>query len=621
MLSNKLLLGLQQGTTTTTTTTILPEGVSFDGSTDYLSRSSDLVGNVDSKTFTFSCWVYPDVVTYNWFSGYETGARNNTSVNRVVLRVNQDRSYKILVWNSQETIILNAYTSPFSVPRNTWSNIIVSLDSSNSANRNVYINDTLASVTWATYTDTLLPFSQNNKHSVGIDSHYSERVDGKQRLSHLFLDYTYRDLSIEANRRLFITADGKPASGLETLNPILYLPMKDKATAHINLGTGGDFVQNGLIETADRGANQDNCKASLFDGSDDSLVNTSISFGSAGDVAIVAFSISCPSTSSSIFGLQSTNNDTTYPRMRFYGDSSDYLRWLIEDSTGINLNLTLNNTQIPLDRVLNVAISIDMADNLKTKVYINGLDYTDITQTHNGRAIDWPAFVTMFIGKDYGANTSTDQTIGELYFDTNYIDLATNNPFWDSDTNKPIPVRTAMANLGSNPLICMPIDASNPTKNYGSGGDFVLNGGGLTGARGASEEITRSIVVDATNYLTGNITCASLVKWVSTDSGTTWTVSYTNNETVTSIGNGINNGMVAYYLGFSDVIDWTLESNKNMVTNQLGYPRAFSDVVKDSGWTPVLGLGFKDTSNFGLNDYGADYVMTGVITAGADVAI
>ena len=35
-----------------------PEGVSFDGSSDYLSRSSDLTGNADGKTFTFSAWVY-----------------------------------------------------------------------------------------------------------------------------------------------------------------------------------------------------------------------------------------------------------------------------------------------------------------------------------------------------------------------------------------------------------------------------------------------------------------------------------------------------------------------------------------------------------------------------------
>jgi hypothetical protein len=32
----------------------LPVGVDFDGTNDYLSRSSDLVGNADGKTFTFS---------------------------------------------------------------------------------------------------------------------------------------------------------------------------------------------------------------------------------------------------------------------------------------------------------------------------------------------------------------------------------------------------------------------------------------------------------------------------------------------------------------------------------------------------------------------------------------
>ena len=57
---------------------------------------------------------------------------------------------------------------------------------------------------------------------------------------------------------------------------------------------------------------------------------------------------------------------------------------------------------------------------------------------------------------------------------------------------RPRPVREVMELLGSNPLICMPIDASNPEKNYGTGGDFTLNGGGLQGSRGMSEYITRS---------------------------------------------------------------------------------------------------------------------------------
>ena len=39
-------------------TTEVPEAVDFDGVDDYLSRDSDLVGNSDSKTFTFSGWIY-----------------------------------------------------------------------------------------------------------------------------------------------------------------------------------------------------------------------------------------------------------------------------------------------------------------------------------------------------------------------------------------------------------------------------------------------------------------------------------------------------------------------------------------------------------------------------------
>ena len=41
------------------------EAVSFDRTNDYLSRSSDLTGNADSKTFTFSCWFYKSTAAIN----------------------------------------------------------------------------------------------------------------------------------------------------------------------------------------------------------------------------------------------------------------------------------------------------------------------------------------------------------------------------------------------------------------------------------------------------------------------------------------------------------------------------------------------------------------------------
>ena len=52
------LLAVSSGDIAGGTSVAAPEGVDFDGVNDYLSRSSDLVGNVNSKTFTFSCWFY-----------------------------------------------------------------------------------------------------------------------------------------------------------------------------------------------------------------------------------------------------------------------------------------------------------------------------------------------------------------------------------------------------------------------------------------------------------------------------------------------------------------------------------------------------------------------------------
>ena len=82
-------------------------------------------------------------------------------------------------------------------------------------------------------------------------------------LAHVFLDYTYRDLSVTSNRRLFIDANGGSTSPstLSALSPVLYLPMTTDYAVGKNLGTGGDFsatgsptiVQSGTEYVADSG--------------------------------------------------------------------------------------------------------------------------------------------------------------------------------------------------------------------------------------------------------------------------------------------------------------------------------------------------------------------------------
>jgi hypothetical protein len=470
--------------------TVKPEGVSFDNSTDYLSRSADLTGNINSKTFTFSCWAYVTSTTQiplyslNSYTRFEFSGRGLT-INAYA----PGSSTRVLLFEPS-----GAYL-PF---RNNWVHIIVSCDMANSSRRHAYFNDK-SSGTWVQYTNSLIDFTRTPKY---VHSLAGGALSKANRLSNLYLDYTYRDLSIEANRRLFITEDLKPANGLGSLSPILYLPMKDPSTAHINQGTGGNFTPNGTLATADRGANQDNCVASEFDGVNDYLSSTGIGASDSKQFTIrFSFKKLSSSNETSVFSL---HNGVTFYNKKLsiivspYGSGFSLMaNGYLDNGTlifGTSYLVTATSYGIEYD----VALSIDLVDSTKSKISINGIVSSITLSTCVNTNFQFSNATEIAIGR-YNNGVIFNGTIGELYFDTNYIDLSTNNPFWDSDTNKPIPVRKAISNLGSNPLICMPISADNPTLNLGSGGDFTLNGGELIGARGASEYVARTFKGDGSS--------------------------------------------------------------------------------------------------------------------------
>ena len=543
---------------------VMPEGVDFDGVNDYLSRGTDLVGNVDSKTFTFSCWVYSSssASTHYLYTNID-GVSFNGSLWIRTIRVDNRRVLDIRAWNDGGTQILGVGTSSggdedFAI--NTWTHILLSVDMANSSKRSLYINDVLEPITWGIYVDDSIKFT-SAKHLFGKYDLYALN-DAKFRASNLFLDYTYRDLSIEANRRLFITADGKPADGLASLNPILYLPMTDAATAHQNLGTGGNFVQNGTLATSDRGANQDNCVSSYFDGVDDTMLG---SFMRTGTDIILSFNFVHKLNNSIICGE--------------YNDASNRWQILIE-GTAINISQVVGGTSkgnntIYLGKIVvgkNYSVQI-MLTYTTRQCWVNGIAQPLYTQTQDYLV---PAIAGKFgIGSVGGQYIYDQHDLGEFYADDVYIDLATNNPFWDSETNKPVPVRKAMANLGSNPLICMPIDASNPTKNYGSGGDFVLNGGGLVGARGASEFIARGVYTASTVTNQG-LSIASLGGSATTDNLSAViifkTAIVTNNQSIFSTYNGVLNKTIAFGVESSTFLKFQLGAISGNIRWSQGYP-------------------------------------------------
>ena len=224
-------------------------GTSTDFATnDYLSRSTDLTGNTDSKTFTFSAWVYhPYVTGFTPYFSSETGSNNG----QITIHINS-AGYFSLLFNRQgtQTPILKIDISG-AVPKNTWTHILISIDMANTSNRYLYINDVLQSPSWSSFIDESLNFTNVN-HGVLTDR-WSTNETG--RIAHVFLDYTYRDLSTASNRRLFIDANGgsTPPTTLSALNPIMYLPMTDGYTIGENLGTGGDFTANGSPTIINKG--------------------------------------------------------------------------------------------------------------------------------------------------------------------------------------------------------------------------------------------------------------------------------------------------------------------------------------------------------------------------------
>ncbi len=461
-------------------TEALPESVDLDGTNDYLSRASDFSGNTDGKTFTFSCWVYRAAAVglkYLYDSEATGGIEIYISSNIFTVRAENATGTRVLVASSTVPLL----------PAATFLNIIISVDLSDTGKRSIYINDATTTEAWDTYLDQNIDFTKSN-HAVGASIGTSGAFFG--RLSNVFLDYTYRDLSIEANRRLFITEDLKPADGLSSLSPIMYMPMTDPDTWHINEGTGGNFTANGTVATSGRGPNQDNCVASVFDGTADYLSRSSIG-ASNGKVFTLAFITDGAPPDDYLFASNSTGavNDEILVSVGVGG-------LLVQARNAANsliLNINVSPSFFPRIQYRNSAIqmSINMADQAASKIYVNGTSVA-FTGTFTNDTIRFDNTVWR-IGRGIISPNYFLGSIGELYFDTNYIDLSTSNPFWDSDTNLPKPVRQVLEETSATPLIAMPIEASNAGLNLGTGGDFTVNSGPFTGARGASEFWARSV--------------------------------------------------------------------------------------------------------------------------------
>lgn len=498
------------------------EAVDFDGTNDYLLRSSDLTGNADGKTFTFSGWIWLPTTGTKWFYQSTDGSNSGLEV------ISSSASYfRILAYNTAGTVILNFDATAPNLVAGTFINLLASINLASTSNRYVYINDVAATVTWTTYTNTNIDLTKPT-HQI---SRSGGSVQPSGRLANFFLDYTYRDMSVTANRRLFVTADLKPAAGQAALNPILYLPMSDPTTVGNNAGTGGNFTLTGTVARSGRGPNQYNAPYSDLDGSADYMdISTAISGLADGkqltfqcvfnnDVASNNSILIIANGSTVRFSIAASGSGTYIAVTGFNSGGSAVLTANIKPNGGVDLVVGRNYV---------LTISIDLASTSTRHVYVDGqvasVTWTDYVDS----AIDFLTNTPICrIGRSASTSGYWNGRLGALWFNTSYIDLsvASNRAKFVSGTSidaKPVDLgATGELPTGTSPLIYLPMYGNNAGKNYGTGGDFTVNSGPFTGARGPNEFWGNKAVFNGT---TGRLSRSTMsgVSASSTVSGSFW---------------------------------------------------------------------------------------------------
>jgi len=396
-----------------------PEAVDF-GTTDYLLKSADLTSNADGKTFTFFSYIYK--INGNRTTIYSAGT---SSDQRFYVEVQQTLDkIRIRGKNAAGSIILDVEGDVLT-PSETWVPLLISIDMANSSNRFIYIGEynATADATWSTYTDDSIDFTVA-EHGVG-SLQPAELNAEPHRSAQVFLDYTFRTLTTESERRKFYNEDLTPnEAGMDALSPILYMKLTDPSTAHINSGSGGNFTLNGTVATSGRGPNQYNSPASTFVADNDSLTRTSLT----GVANSKVFTLSCSfkvvnpirSGDSHFFDIGSGTIS-----FRLVLNVTGVISILGKDSgPSVILNITdMTDSVIVADRWYTISISIDMSDTGKRHVYLDGVAQSPTWTTYVDSALDF-THSNYQVGR---TNSPTEHWAGELsdlYFDTSYIDLS-----------------------------------------------------------------------------------------------------------------------------------------------------------------------------------------------------
>jgi Concanavalin A-like lectin/glucanases superfamily len=218
--------------------------VNFDGTNDYMTRGGGLTGAVDGKVGTCSCWFRLNGgdgnIQYIVVPAGSTG---------FYLQRYSDNKLYVAGFNVSGTQILNFSSSGTYTASSGWTQVLASWDLASGALQ-MYVNDATASPTINNNTNDTIDYTISDW---GIGGSIIGLNKLNADVAELYVNFAIRiDLSIEANRRKFISIDKRPVnlgqngelpSGAQ---PIIYCK-GPAASFSTNLGSGGNFTLTGSL--------------------------------------------------------------------------------------------------------------------------------------------------------------------------------------------------------------------------------------------------------------------------------------------------------------------------------------------------------------------------------------
>lgn len=223
------------------------KAVTFDGTNDWISRASDFSGNADGKTGIFSLWFNLQGGNGNLQNFYYCGGGVSYIQRTADDAFTNNRFADGVTGNGYKTSTTNTYQSG-----GGWVHALYSWDVANNLGH-MYFNDSDVE-TSNTNTNVTIDYTVAT-HLIGAADAGANKFNGY--MAEVYMNFAeYLDITVEANRRKFISAAGKPVELGDTgalptgSQPICYQSVRpgDSASDFItNRGSGGNFTENGAL--------------------------------------------------------------------------------------------------------------------------------------------------------------------------------------------------------------------------------------------------------------------------------------------------------------------------------------------------------------------------------------